>query len=109
MRDRFPFTCVPEGGFRKARKNPGKLRERISYRFLADAEIFVVGALPLLVLSFKHADDVVSIGDKVLAALRQPFALPEREVSVTASLGVAFNSTFIALVIRFSKACTSRL
>jgi diguanylate cyclase (GGDEF)-like protein/PAS domain S-box-containing protein len=50
----------------------------------AEADAFV-----LILSGLKHSDDVLRVGDKVLEALRRPFALPEREVSVTASVGAS--------------------
>lgn len=46
-------------------------------------------AFVMILSGLKHPDDVVRIGDKVLEALRRPFALPEREVRITASLGAS--------------------
>jgi diguanylate cyclase (GGDEF)-like protein/PAS domain S-box-containing protein len=49
-----------------------------------DADAFV-----LVLPGLHHAEDAVKIADKVLGSLRRPFPLPDRVVSVTASLGVS--------------------
>jgi len=50
----------------------------------SEADAFV-----MIVTGLKHTEDVVRIGEKVLEGIRKPFSLPEREVTVTASLGAA--------------------
>jgi diguanylate cyclase (GGDEF)-like protein/PAS domain S-box-containing protein len=49
-----------------------------------DADAFV-----MVLTGLQHAADAVRIAEKVRDAVRQPFSLPRRKVSVTASLGAA--------------------
>jgi diguanylate cyclase (GGDEF)-like protein/PAS domain S-box-containing protein len=49
-----------------------------------DADAFV-----MVLTGLQHAADAIRIAEKVRDSLRQPFSLPQRKVSVTASLGAA--------------------
>jgi diguanylate cyclase (GGDEF)-like protein/PAS domain S-box-containing protein len=49
-----------------------------------DADAFV-----LVLPGLHHAEDAVKIAEKVLGSLRKPFPLPDKVVTVTASLGVS--------------------